>query len=65
MIFREDILAKHTAKLITKIIGEPGQGNIYTLEQKLTEKVAKIKTTDVVEKGENLVFSGGLGAPEI
>ena len=57
MTVREDILAKLTANLVTKIIGEPGQCNINTLEQEPAEKMAKIKTTeDVVEKGKKCHF---------
>ena len=53
----EDILAKLTADWVTKIIGEPGQGNINTFEQELTEKVTKFKITeDVVEKGRKFCF---------
>ena len=52
MTVQEVILAELTAKPIIKIIGEPGQGDINTLEQELTEKAAKIKNTeDMVEKG--------------
>ena len=52
MTIQEDILAELTAEPITKIIGEPGQGDINILEAKLTEQVAKIKTMeDLVKKG--------------
>ena len=58
MMVREDILAKLTANPVTKIIGEPRQGDINVLEQELAEKAAKIKTMeDVVEKkARNLFF---------
>ena len=47
----EDILTELTVKLITKIIGEPGQGDIYILEAELAKWVAKIKTTeDIIDK---------------
>ena len=52
MTVREDILAKLMANPMTKIIAEPGQGDINTLKQELAEKLAKIKATeDVVERG--------------
>ena len=42
---------------MTKIIGEPRQGDINLLEQELAEKAAKIKTTaEVVEKGKKFGF---------
>ena len=57
MMVREYILAKLSADPITKIMREPGQGNIDILEQELAEKVAKIKTTeDVVGKGKKFIF---------
>ena len=73
---QDNILAKLTSELIMKFIGEPDQDNINTLEQKLAEKAAKIKTTeDVVEKGckdEFLVAVSGknkhgivIGNPEV
>ena len=57
MTVHEDILAKLTAEPVTKIIGEPSQGDINTLEAKLVEKAAKTKTTDdMVEKGQKYGF---------
>ena len=45
-------MVKLMAEPIMKIIGEPDQGDINTLEQELDETTAKMKTTeDVVEKG--------------
>ena len=52
MVVREDILIKLMSNPITKIIGEPSQGNINTLKQELAEKAAKIK----VKKGRKFVF---------
>ena len=41
----------------TKIIGEPGQGNISNLEAELAKRAAKIKTTeDMVENGYKYEF---------
>ena len=58
MMAREDVLAKLTANLVIKIIGEPRQEDINLLEQELAEKAAKIKTTeDVVKKGKKFGFS--------
>ena len=52
MTIQEDILAELVAEPITKIIGEPGQGDINILEVELAEWVAKIKTTeDLIKKG--------------
>ena len=52
MTVQEDILAELTAETMTKIIGEPGQGDIKILEAELAEQAAKIKTTeDLIEKG--------------
>ena len=46
------MMAALMANPITKIIGEPDQGDINTLESELAAKAAKIKTTeDMVEKG--------------
>ena len=57
MMVREHILAKLKANPVSKIIGEPGQGDIHTLEQEPAEKIAKIKTTEeVVEKGRTFGF---------
>ena len=42
MMDREDVLAKLTTKLVTKINGEPRLGDIKLLEQKLPEKAAKV-----------------------
>ena len=53
----KDILTKLMAEPITKIIGEPGQGDTSTLGSKLVEKAAKIKITDdMVEKGQKYGF---------
>ena len=53
----EDILAVLSAEPITEIIGEPGQGDIITLEQELAEKAAKIKTTvDFILKNSSMDF---------
>ena len=57
MKVREDILVKLMADPITKIIEEPGQGDINKLQQDLAEKAAKMKTTeDMVEKGRKFDF---------
>ena len=57
MTICKDILAKLMVDPITKIIGEPGQGDINTLESKLVAKAAKIKTTDdLVKKGHKYGF---------
>ena len=49
---QKDILAKLTTDQITKIVVEPGQGDIITLESELAEKAAKIKSTEkMFEKG--------------
>ena len=57
MTVREHILAELTADLVTKIHGEPGQGDISLLEQELAEKAARIQTTeDVVGKGKKFGF---------
>ena len=57
MTVQEDILAELTAEPITKYIGEPGQGDINIIEAELTQRVAKIKTTeDLVEKGRKYGF---------
>ena len=54
---RVGIMANLMADPIMKIIRESSQGNINTVEQKLAEKVAKIKTTeDVAEKGRKFGF---------
>ena len=47
MMVREDILAKLTADPITKIIGEPGHGDVNTLEQELAKKSQKLKLQKV------------------
>ena len=57
MTIREDILSELTADPITKIIGEPEQGDLNVLEAELTEWAAKIKTTmDMIEQGRNYGF---------
>ena len=43
MTVREDILARLTAELVTKINGEPRQGDIDLLKQELAEKAPKLK----------------------
>ena len=54
---REDILAKLTSKLVTKIIAEPNKVGINLVEQELAEEAAKIKTMEyVVGKGEKFCF---------
>ena len=54
---REDILAKLMADSITKIVGEPSQGDINTLKQEQAGKAAKIKTTeDMIENGRKFGF---------
>ena len=51
----EDILEELTAEPITKIIGEPGKGDINILEAELAERAAKMKTIeDLIEKLENV-----------
>ena len=51
MTIQEDILAELTTELITKIIGEPRQGDINMLEAELTEQAANFKTTeDLIDK---------------
>ena len=53
----EDILAELKAEPITKIIEELGQKDINILEAKLTEWVAKIKTTeDLIKKRRKYEF---------
>ena len=57
MNIQEDILAELTAESITKLIGEPGQGDINILKAELAEQAAKIKATkDLVGKGCNYGF---------
>ena len=52
MTIQEDILTELTAEPITKIIGEPGQGDIHILKAELAEQVTKIKTIeDMADKG--------------
>ena len=52
MTVREDFLVELTRDPITKIIGQPGQGDLNVLETELAERAAKIKTTeDMAEQG--------------
>ena len=45
MTVQEDIVAELTSEPITKIIVEPGWGNINNLELELAKRAAKIKNT--------------------
>ena len=57
MMVCEDILTELMADAITKIIGEPGQGDINTIESKLAAKAANIKIKgDIFEKGQKYGF---------
>ena len=57
MTVQEYILAELTAEPITKIVGEPGQGDINKLESELAKQAAKIKTAkDIIEKGHKHEF---------
>ena len=52
MTIREDVLVELTIEPMTKIIGEPGQGDLNILEEEITEWVTTIKTKeDMVEQG--------------
>ena len=57
MTVREDTLAELTTDPFTKIIGEPGQGDLNVLKAELSEWVAKIKTTEgMIEQGHKYEF---------
>ena len=57
MTVKEDVLTKLTTEPVTKINGEPGQGDIKLLEQEMAEKAAKIEATeDVIQKVKKIRF---------